>query len=200
MTGGEVSDCTQLETSLDIGPDITPRAALTDKGYDSAANRAVCRKRGIIPVIPHRSNAKNRPNFFPKLLYKTRARIEQAIGKLKRFKRVVLRCEKTAESYGAFVAFACTLILVKSVHSGLGGPMFHVKYGTLLPSLLSLPSLRGLGLRRLHEPVSPPGRGVGAKGLAGARRPCRRSTTSNTGVASSCSASEATTTAGMLRS
>ena len=67
-------------------------------------------------MIPHRSNAKSRPRFFPKLLYKTRARIEQAIGKLKRFKRVALRCEKTAESYAAFVAFACSLILVKSVH------------------------------------------------------------------------------------
>ena len=39
------------------------------------------------------------------------------MGKLKRFKRVALRCEKTAESYGAFVAFACSLILVKSVHT-----------------------------------------------------------------------------------
>jgi transposase len=81
-----VSDSTQLEISLDIGPSITPRVALTDKGYDAASNRAACRKRGIIPVIPHRSNAKNKPSFFPKLLYETRARVEQTIGKLKRFK------------------------------------------------------------------------------------------------------------------
>jgi DNA invertase Pin-like site-specific DNA recombinase len=45
------------------------------------------------------------------------ARIEQAMGKLKRFKRVALRCEKTAESYSAIVAFACAMILVKSVHT-----------------------------------------------------------------------------------
>jgi hypothetical protein len=38
---------TQLETSLDIRPDIKPRAAITDKGYDSASNPAACRKRGI---------------------------------------------------------------------------------------------------------------------------------------------------------
>jgi transposase len=116
LTAGEVNDTTQLETSLDIGPDITPRAAITDKGYDSASNRVACRKRGILPVIPHRSNAKNRPKWFPKQLYKTRARIEQAIGKLKRFKRITLRCEKTAESYQAIADFACGLILVKSVH------------------------------------------------------------------------------------
>ena len=94
-----------------------PRAAITDKGYDSAANRAACRRRGIIPVIPYRQNAKNKPKFFPRLLYKTRARVEQTIGKLKRFKRVAMRCDKTQDSYSAFVAFACTLILVKSVHS-----------------------------------------------------------------------------------
>ena len=112
-----MSDCTQLEISLNIGPDIKPRAAITDKGYDSKANRAACRRRGILPVIPHRENAKNRPKFFPKQLYKTRARVEQAMGKLKRFKRVAMRCDKTADSYGAFVAFACILILVKSVHT-----------------------------------------------------------------------------------
>lgn len=117
LTGGEVSDTTQLEISLDIGPDVRPRAAITDKGYDSKANRAACRARGIVPIIPYRENNKNRPKFFPKVLYKGRARIEQAIGKLKRFKRIALRCEKTAESYGAFVAFACSLILVKSVHT-----------------------------------------------------------------------------------
>lgn len=50
------------------------------------------------------------------MLYRTRARIEQTVGKLKRFKRIALRCEKTAESYGALVAFACGLILVKSVY------------------------------------------------------------------------------------
>ena len=103
--------------SLEIGPDIRPRAAITDKGYDSKANRTACRERGIVPVIPYRSNAKDRPKFFPKLLYKTRARIEQTMGKLKRFKRVAMRCEKTKASFEAFVSFACVLILVKSVHT-----------------------------------------------------------------------------------
>jgi transposase len=88
---------------------------MTDKGYDSAKNRAACRERGIVPIIPYRANAKNRPSFFPKLLYRTRARIEQCIGKLKRFKRVAMRCEKTDESYEGIIDFACGLVLVKSV-------------------------------------------------------------------------------------
>jgi len=56
-------------------------------------------------------------DLFPKALYKGRARIEQTMGKLKRFKRIALRCEKTAESYAALVAFACSMILVKFVHT-----------------------------------------------------------------------------------
>ena len=65
-------------------------------------------------MIPFKSSAKNRPRFFPKALYRARARIEQLVGKLK---RVALRCEKTAQNYGSFVALALGLILVKSVHT-----------------------------------------------------------------------------------
>ena len=43
LTGGEVSDSTQFKVSLDMGPDITPRAAMTEIGYDSTANRTACR-------------------------------------------------------------------------------------------------------------------------------------------------------------
>jgi hypothetical protein len=51
-----------------------------------------------------------------KVLYNGRARIEQAVGKLKRFKRIALRCEKTARNCGSFAAFALGFILIKSVH------------------------------------------------------------------------------------
>jgi IS5 family transposase len=116
LTGGEVSDSTQLETSLDIGPDITPRAALTDKGYDSAKNRAACRERDIAPIIPHRSNTKRRAKVLSKASLPDPCPNRTNHRKLKRFKRVAMRCEKTVASYEAIISFACTLILVKSVH------------------------------------------------------------------------------------
>jgi transposase len=117
LTEGQASDSPQFEILLDLGPDITPRAAVGDKGYDSTGNRAAARERGICPVIPFKSSAKNRPAFFPKALYRARARIEQLVGKLKRFKRIALRCEKTNKNFGSFVAFALGLIIVKSVHT-----------------------------------------------------------------------------------
>ena len=61
--------------------------------------------RGITPVIPRRENSKQRGRFFPKRLYKLRAHIEQTIGKLKRFKRVAMRCEKTDISHSANSGF-----------------------------------------------------------------------------------------------
>jgi Transposase DDE domain len=102
---------------LDIGPDVAPRAALGDKGYDSRPNRQAARSRGICPAIPYKSNAKDRPAFFPRMLSRGRSRIEQLVGKLKRFKRVALRCEKTAQNYGSVVALSLGFILAKSVHT-----------------------------------------------------------------------------------
>jgi len=116
-TGGEAADAPHFETLLDIGPDIRPRAAICDKGYASKANRAAARARGIAPVIPHKSNEKDKPKFFAKTLYKARARIEQGMGRIKRFKRVALRCEKTARNFRSIVSFAAGLCLIKFVHT-----------------------------------------------------------------------------------
>jgi transposase len=117
LSGGEKGDAPQFPVLLDLGPDIEPRAVIGDKGYDSNANRSIARQRGIAPVIPHKSNARIRPTFFPKALYKARARIEQAVGKLKRFKRVALRCEKTARNFLSFVQLSAGFILLQSVHT-----------------------------------------------------------------------------------
>ena len=94
-----------------------PRACVCDKGYASKANRKAARERGTIAVIPAKTNHKEKPGFFPRALYRGRARIEQAVGKLKRFKRLALRCEKTKRNFGSIVALAAAFILVKSVHT-----------------------------------------------------------------------------------
>ena len=117
LTGGEASDGRHFETLLDIGPDIQPRAAICDKGYASKANREAARARGIAPVIPHKANEKDKPAFFARTLYKARARIEQGVGRLKRFKRVALRCEKTERNFRSIVSFAAGLCLIKFVHT-----------------------------------------------------------------------------------
>lgn len=106
-----------FETLLHIGPDATPRAVVADKGYDSRANRAAARACGAIPVIPQKTNAATPAQHFARALYRGRARIEQAVGKLKRFKRIALRCEKTKVNFASFTALAIGFILVQFVHT-----------------------------------------------------------------------------------
>ncbi len=88
------------------------RQRLRQQGQLDAA-----RARGIGPVIPHKANEKNKPAFFARTLYKARARIEQGVGRLKRFKRVALRCEKTERNFRSIVSFAAGLCLIKFVHT-----------------------------------------------------------------------------------
>jgi transposase len=102
---------------LNLDPDVDPRAVVADKGDDAKTNREAARKRGICPVIPYRSNTIAKPTFFAKVLSKARPRIEQMMGKIKRFKRIALRCEKTARSYASFLTLVCGFILIKSVHT-----------------------------------------------------------------------------------
>jgi transposase len=85
--------------------------AVLQRGLEPALCLAVTR------ALAEQIGIKDMPAFFPKTLYKARARIEQAVGKLKRFKRIALRCEKTAHNYGSFVALALGFILIKSVHT-----------------------------------------------------------------------------------
>ena len=114
LTGGERNDAPLFEALLELGT-TKPRAVVGDKGYDSKANRRAAKQRGILPVIPHRSCNKDIPKTLGKKLYRARARIEQAIGKLKRFKCIALRCEKTKQNFASFVAIAAAFIFAKSV-------------------------------------------------------------------------------------
>ena len=114
---GELSDSIQFKALIETGPDVKARAYIGDKGYGSDQNRELARAAGAVAVIPYRSNRRIIPKRFAKALYRGRARIEQMTGKLKRFKRVALRCEKTARNFRSIVALAATFILIKFVHT-----------------------------------------------------------------------------------
>ncbi len=55
--------------------------------------------------------------FFARTLSKALARIEQGVARLKRFKRVALKCEKIARNFTSIVSFAAGLCLIKFVHT-----------------------------------------------------------------------------------
>jgi hypothetical protein len=55
----------------DIGPDVTLRAVVCDKGYHAKTNRKMTCWRGIVPIIHYRSNVQDQAACFPKLLERT---------------------------------------------------------------------------------------------------------------------------------
>jgi hypothetical protein len=63
------------------------------------------------------TNVAAKPPSFPGCPTKGHACIEQSVDKLKRFKRIALRCETNASSDGPFVAPTGPFILVESIHS-----------------------------------------------------------------------------------
>jgi transposase len=82
---------------------------LGDKAYDSAELRDDLRARGTKPVIPNRSNRKQR-FAFNKRLYKMRWRVEAAFNRLKDFRRIATRYDRLARNYLASVCLAAVLV------------------------------------------------------------------------------------------
>ena len=114
LTEGQASDSPMFEVLLDLGPDIKPRAAVGDKGYANRKNRAAARDR---PRDPVQGKGEEPASVLCEGALSGPRRIEQLVGKLKRFEQIALRCEKTARNFGSFVALVLGLILVKSVHT-----------------------------------------------------------------------------------
>lgn len=82
-----------------------------DRAYDSDAFVARVRAQGMAAVIP--SRAKRRlPRVLDVEAYARRNVIERLFGRLKQFRRVATRYEKTASSYAAALALAALLVVL----------------------------------------------------------------------------------------
>lgn len=129
VTGGNTNDCTQFTTVMQairvprIGPGrprVRPVHVLGDKGYSSKAIRTWLRRRGISHTIPERSDQVcnrlrrgsrgGRPPAFDKQRYKRRNVVERCFNRLKQWRGIATRYDKTAESYQAAVTLASLLM------------------------------------------------------------------------------------------
>ena len=86
-------------------PRTRPRKLAGDKAYSYPAVRAYLRRRGILPVIPTRSNQRTNPRF-DRATYKKRNVIERCVGWLKENRQLATRHAKLAASYLATVKLA----------------------------------------------------------------------------------------------
>ena len=90
-------------------------ALLADKGYDADAIREELADAEVEAVIPAQANRRN-PAPHDRTKYRWRNRIERLFNKLKNWRRVATRYDKTAESYIGFVSLASALLWLPFVH------------------------------------------------------------------------------------
>ena len=83
-----------------------------DRGYSSASWRAGIRLVGAEPVVP--SNRTHPPVAYDRVAYRRRHHVEQLWGRLKEWRAVATRYEKTAESYLGALHVAASLDWIKA--------------------------------------------------------------------------------------
>ena len=109
VTAGQVAVVSQAPAVL-TGPSAP--YALMDKAYDADAVLELLAQQAVIPVIPPKANRKIQREY-DRHLYKERHLVECCIGKLKPFRRVFSRFDKTVRSFLNFIRFAAVLIWLR---------------------------------------------------------------------------------------
>ena len=129
LTAGNVNDTTELERVLAgirvtrVGPGrprTRPDHVVADKGYSSKANRQLLRHRGIAHTIPERSDqlanrrrrgsAGGRPCGFDRRVYRRRNVVERCFNKLKQWRGIATRYDKTATNYRGGIQLASLML------------------------------------------------------------------------------------------
>jgi transposase len=92
------------------------RCLLGDMGCDADWVRGELLVRGILPVIPP-NPVRKEPVALDRDLYRLRNRVERLVNRLKQFRAVATRYDKTAESFLAVVQLAASRLWLRFVHT-----------------------------------------------------------------------------------
>lgn len=120
LTGANVPDVTQLIPVVDAIPPIggkvgapvrKPGRVMTDRGYDSEANRMRLSARAIAEQIARR----NTPHGSGLGVY--RWYVEQSLVLMHQFKRLRIRDDRDDQVHEAFMTLACAIMCWRRLHS-----------------------------------------------------------------------------------
>ncbi|MGC8400672.1 IS5 family transposase [Enterobacter mori] len=93
-------------------------AVLADKAYSGHALRNELKRKGIKVVIPRKSNEKKASDGRSQLdrdAYRNRNVVERCFGRLKEYRRIATRYDKTARNYLSMVKLGCIRIFYKKL-------------------------------------------------------------------------------------
>jgi transposase len=126
LTGGQVADCTAGALLLEQLPDCDILHA--DKGYDANAIRRQVEERGATPNIPPKAN-RNWKNCFSPFLYRNRNAIERMFCRIKDFRRIATRYDRSATNFLAAVCIRCRDLLLVMSPDLVPGPSIILPFG-----------------------------------------------------------------------
>jgi transposase len=107
---GNEHDSRRLQELVD-GLSGRPRELYADAAYDTENIRSGLESMGIEPNIPVNPRNGRRPRPYNLELYRRmRSAVERFSGWLKPFRRIVIRYERLAVTYRAFINIACIII------------------------------------------------------------------------------------------
>ena len=105
----------QRHDSAGVEPLITGvdfEALIADKAFDSNALRTILSDRGAIAVIPSKADRKT-PILHDREMYKWRHLVENFFQRLKEFRRIATRYDKTDTSFSAIIHLASSYLALK---------------------------------------------------------------------------------------
>jgi transposase len=109
ITEGQRNDITQADALIS---GITNANVLADKGYDADHLRSLLTEQKCVAVIPPRSNRKNKYEY-DEHLYEDRSSIECFFSKIKHFRRIFSRFDKSMRNYLSFLSFVGACIWLR---------------------------------------------------------------------------------------
>ena len=111
LTPGQRADITQAEALVApyLEAPYEVEAIIADKGYDSNAFVAFVEAKEAEAVIPSRRNRKEQREIDENL-YADRNKVERFFNRLKHYRRIATRYEKTARNYLSMVYLASAMV------------------------------------------------------------------------------------------
>lgn len=129
LSGGQAADAAHLAPLLGRirvarpgrgRPRTRPARLLADKGYSYPCYRRYLRRRKLAHTIPERADHRRqrahrpgRPPGFQPTTYARRNVVERCFNRLKQFRSLATRYDKTADAYLGLVLFAAILLWIE---------------------------------------------------------------------------------------
>lgn len=109
VTAGQRQECSVAKEL--VGEEISDYL-IADRGYDHDQFREYLRARGTTPVIPGKKNRKVEVEY-DRYIYKERNAVERFFNRIKHFRRIATRYDKTAIMFLGALTLVSVLLWIK---------------------------------------------------------------------------------------